>query len=138
MSKHQKHIWHFTVLEDHLDSFSHMNHATYLQLFEQARWELVTERGYGLKKILATQIGPTILEAHIHYNRELLLRENITIETECTEYRRKIGKIFQRMINSQGQEAATLEIKLGLFDLKTRKLIAPTNEWLHAIDAESL
>ena len=43
--------WKFKVRETHLDTFGHMNHAKYLEIFEQARWELINEGGYGLKKI---------------------------------------------------------------------------------------
>lgn len=127
------HIWHFQVLEGHLDTFGHMNHATYLQIFEQARWDLITNKGFGLKEITEKQIGPTILEAQISYKRELRLRENVKIETTCPEYKGKIGKIYQRMINSKGEDAATLTLTIGLFDMKSRKLISATPEWLHAV-----
>lgn len=136
MLEPRKFHWQFTVLEGHLDTFGHMNHATYLQLFEQARWEFVTKRGYGLKKVQETQIGPTILEAHVKYKRELRLRETVTIESVCPPYEGKIGRVFQRMLNSKNQEAATLEIIVGLFDMKARKLISATPEWLHALGAD--
>src|SRR5688572_13960494 len=109
--------WSFTVLEIHLDTFGHMNHATYLQLFEQARWEFITERGYGLDRIHETQVGPTILDVRVQYKRELRLRETVRVESTCTEYRGKIGKVFQRMLNSKGEEAATIELTIGLFDM---------------------
>ena len=64
-----KHEWSFQVLESHLDSFNHMNHATYFQIFEQARWELITSRGFGLKEIIETQIGPTILDVQQSLDR---------------------------------------------------------------------
>lgn len=133
MQNHLKFTWHFHVLETHLDTFGHMNHATYLQLFEQARWEFITERGYGLKKIIETQIGPTILEANIRYKRELLLRERILVESICPEYKGKIGKVFQKMVKENGDEAATLEVTVGLFDMRARRLINATNEWLYAL-----
>lgn len=128
-----KFTYTFTVQELHLDTFAHMNHATYLQLFEQARWDFITERGYGLEKIMETQIGPTILEANIKYRRELRLREVVTIESTCTEYSGKIGKVFQKMVNSKGEEAATIELTVGLFDMRARRLISATPDWLNAL-----
>lgn len=128
--------WEFTVLETHLDTFGHMNHATYLQLFEQARWELVTSRGYGLDKIHQTKIGPTILNLTVHYKRELRLREKVLVETYCPEYRGKVGTVCQRMLNSKNEEAATIELTIGLFDMKTRKLVQATPDWLHAVGIE--
>lgn len=136
--KHLKFSWSFQVLESHLDIFGHMNHANYLEMFEQARWEFITKRGYGLNKILQTQIGPTILDASIRYKRELRLREKIKIESICPEYKGKIGKVFQRMIKENGEEAATLEITVGLFDMRTRRLISATDEWLFALGAEAV
>jgi thioesterase III len=129
--------WKFKVLETHLDTFGHMNHAKYLEVFEQARWELINQGGYGLKKIMKTQIGPTILEAKIQYRRELLLHEEVTIESICTEYSSKLGKVYQRMINASGKEASNLEIIIGLFNMKTRKLIVPTPEWKSALGIKS-
>lgn len=125
--------WTFTVLETHLDTFGHMNHATYFQIFEQARWDLINKGGYGLKKIMESQIGPTILEAKIQYRRELLLHDTVKVESTCTEYNGKLGKVYQRMINSNGKDAATLEIVIGLFDMRARKLIEPTPDWKSAL-----
>ena len=44
-----------------IDAFGHVNNAVYLTLFEEARWEFVTNRGYGLKQIQEKQQGPVIL-----------------------------------------------------------------------------
>ncbi len=132
-----KFTYEFTVLEIHLDTFGHMNHATYLTMFEQARWDFISNRGYGLDKIAETQIGPTILEANVKYKRELRLREKITIESETLEYRGKIGKVFQRMLNFKGDVCAIAELTIGLFDMKTRRLISPTEAWLNAVGASA-
>jgi acyl-CoA thioesterase FadM len=53
------------ISESHLDSFGHLNNARYLELFEQARWDLITERGFGLDTIRRTRTGPTILEVEM-------------------------------------------------------------------------
>jgi thioesterase III len=133
MSKHHTFHWYFIVRETYLDTFGHMNHATYLQLFEQARWEFITERGYGLKKIMETQIGPTILEVKISYKRELRLREEVTVVSHCSEYKGKLGHVTQQMLNAKGEVAAEIELTVGLFDMKARKLITATPDWLHAV-----
>ncbi len=129
----EKFVWQFAVLETHLDTFGHMNHATYLQLFEQARWEFVTARGYGLERVMKDQIGPTILELNIKYRRELRLRELITVESETLDYDGKIGHVKQRMINQKGEECAVIHLTIGMFDIKNRKLVRASNEWLKAM-----
>lgn len=47
----QKFYYELTIKEHHLDTFGHVNNAVYLELFEEARWEFISENGYGLKKI---------------------------------------------------------------------------------------
>ena len=56
---HEKPI---AISEAHLDSFGHLNHARYFELFEQARWDIITERGFGIETINRTKTGPVILE----------------------------------------------------------------------------
>lgn len=121
------------VQETHLDIFGHMNNARYLELFEQARWDLITERGFGLKKIQETGQGPVILEAHLRFIKELKQRDRIKISVECTEYNGKIGKLKQEMFNDKNEVCAELIVVLAFFDLKARKIILPTPEWKTAI-----
>ena len=121
------------VQETHLDIFGHMNNARYLELFEQGRWAIITQNGFGLKKIQETQQGPVILEAHLRFLKELHARAKIKISCECTEYNGKVGKLKQEMINEKGEVCAELIVVFGFFDLKARKLILPTDEWKKAI-----
>ncbi len=123
------------IKEVYLDTFGHMNNAVYLTLFEEARWEFITQNGYGLNKIKETGLGPTIMEINIKYLRELRLRDEIVIETRLLSYRNKIGKLKQDMVRAN-EVCCTAEITFGLFSLKERKLVLPTAEWLKAIGKE--
>jgi YbgC/YbaW family acyl-CoA thioester hydrolase len=124
-----------TIKESHLDMLGHVNNATYLNLFEEARWEIITENGFGIEKMRATGLGPVILEITIKYLKELRLRDSIVIETQFNSYEKKIGKILQRMLRGD-DVCCTAELTFGLLDLKQRKLIMPTEDWLKAIGAE--
>src|SRR5688572_20414816 len=75
--------YELTILENHLDTFRHVNHAVYLDLFEEARWDLVTKGGWSFTRVQQTQVGPIVLEVHVKYRKELRLREKVTIETTC-------------------------------------------------------
>src|SRR5580704_12201177 len=86
------------IQETDLDTFGHVNNATYLTLFEEARWELITKNGYGLKKIQETGLGPTILEIKLTFLKELRGRDEIIIETQMYSYEKKIGKLAQKML----------------------------------------
>jgi thioesterase III len=133
--KNQSEIFEYPLLihESHLDTLGHMNNATYLEIFEDARWELITRNGYGLKEVHETQISPIILEINIKFKREVRNRENVVVKTYASDYNGKIGKIRQTMVRQDGDEACVAEITFGLFDMKARKLIPPTPEWLKAI-----
>jgi acyl-CoA thioester hydrolase len=125
-----------TISESHLDSFGHLNNARYLELFEQARWDLITERGFGIEVIRRTGTGPTILEVTIKFLRELAPRETVVIRTEMVSYERKVGKIRQQMLKGDGTVACEAIFSFGLFDVERRKLIDPTPEWAFAVGIE--
>lgn len=121
------------IREFHLDTFGHVNNATYLSLFEEARWEIVTSQGYGLDKIKEVQQGPVILEIQIKFLKELRLRTQTTIKTQILSYTDKISKLKQWIEDSSGKIYVEADFTIGLFDLKTRKLVAPTPAWLTAL-----
>jgi len=124
--------YHFTVKEIYLDLFGHMNNATYLTILEDSRWDLLTQNGFTVADIQRLGIGPTILEINIRYLRELRLRDEVVIETKLVSYEKKIGKILQHM--KRGEEVCcTAEFTIALFDLKQRKIINATPEWLQAL-----
>lgn len=119
----------FQVLESHLDSFGHVNNANYLRLFEDARWELMTSRGYGLKEVHSRKIGPVLLECSLKFRKELKNREHVKIRTAVLSNNGKITTLRQTMINEKGEEACIGDFTFGLFDLNARKLIEYTPEW---------
>ncbi len=121
------------IRENHLDSYGHVNNAMYLTLFEEARWEVVTARGYGYHKVHETGQGPIILEIQLKFLKELKLRETINITLELISNEGKIAQMRQTMINAKNEIASELILKVGFFDLKARKLILPTPEWIQAL-----
>lgn len=125
-----------TIKETYLDTFGHINNAAYLTLFEEARWDIITQNGFGLQRIQETGIGPTILEIKLSFLKEIRLREKIIIETQAIQYDGKVGKMRQTMIRD-GEICCQAEFLIGLFDLKQRKLIPPTKEWLVAVGIEA-
>ena len=123
----------FQVLESDLDSFGHVNNANYLRLFENARWDLMTSRGYTMKEVHERQIGPVVLEISMKFKRELKNREHVVIKSHVLQHAGKITTLRQIMINEKGEEACVADFVFGLFDLKARKLIEYTPEWNHVL-----
>jgi len=124
------------IRETYLDTYGHVNNAAYLTMYEEARWEHVTQRGYGFKKVHETKQGPVILEVNLKFMKELRLREEITITTELVDYPGKIGHLKQQMIKADGTVASEAIFVFGLFDLQARKMIEPTPEWKKAVGLE--
>ena len=125
------------IKECHLDTFGHVNNATYLALLEEARWDLITGNGFGLAKIMQLGIGPTILEIKLRFLKEIRLREEITIETQLVSYEKKVAVIAHRILRGD-EVCCTAELTIALMNLAERKLILPTPEWLQAVGAEKI
>jgi thioesterase-3 len=136
MTQSHEHEYDFIVQETDLDTFGHVNHANYLKIFEQARWDWISAGGFGLKKIQELQIGPTILEVNIKYKRELTVREHIKIISRCPPYNGKIAKVYQTMKNARDEICSEIELTIALFDMQKRKLISAIPEWLEAVQSK--
>ena len=129
----REHIYTTLVRERHLDTFGHVNNAQYMILFEEARWEMITSRGYGLKQVHASGVGTVVLECSIRFKSELKLREEIRILTSVKERSKKLIRLRHQVLKEDGEVAAEAEFLMGCFDLKARKLISPTESWSKAI-----
>ena len=121
------------ILEHHLDTFGHVNNATYLELYEEARWDFISKNGYGLKEIHRYQKGPVILDVKCRYKKEIVNREVITIRSKSLSLRGKIGQIHQEILKENGEIASDATFTVGFMDMQERKLVAPTELWLRAI-----
>lgn len=129
------HEYELLIKESHLDTFGHVNNATYLQIFEEARWDLITGRGYGMDKIQASRLGPVILEAHVKFRRELKNRTPVVVRSELVSYEGLIGNLRQRVFKRGETEQLSCEavFRIALWDLDARRLVEPTPEWAHAV-----
>jgi YbgC/YbaW family acyl-CoA thioester hydrolase len=128
-------VFEYEVLirENHLDTYGHVNNAVYLSLFEEARWQIVTDRGYGFDRVHQTGQGPVLLELQLKFLKELKLREKIRITLEVLSYKGKVSQIKQTMIKPDGEIACEMNCAIAFFDLKQRKIIPPSDAWLQAI-----
>ncbi|MDC1175084.1 acyl-CoA thioesterase [Bacteriovoracaceae bacterium] len=126
--------YQLTILERHLDTFGHMNNATYLQIYEESRWDFITKNGFGLDRIQELKLGPVILDLHLTFKKEIKNREQITITSKVTEIKNPlVSSLKQEMRNENGDLCSTLELNVGLMDLQKRKLIPPTDDWKKAV-----
>jgi len=122
------------IQEHHLDTFGHVNNASYVMLYEEARWDFITKGGFGLSRVQELQVGPVILDLKVRFKRELKNRETIKIVSQVKDVLNdKIMILEQSMINGEDKIASDAIFTIGLFDMKERKLIRANEEWLKAI-----
>ncbi len=127
------HEYELQIRESHLDTFGHVNNAAYLDILEEARWELITANGYGLDEVHRRGIGPVVLEAHLRFVRELRNRQRVLVRTWLDSYTGKIGKLPQQICDQAGELCTEALFTIGLFDMRARKLVRPTPEWVAAL-----
>lgn len=126
----QPHVYWGQVAAKDIDVLGHVNHATYLVYFEQARWSFLDPFGLTVQYIHSTQVGPAVLEAHIKYQRELKEGTKFQIHTIGQKGSAKIGHIQQKMLSEDGhQQHAEIQLSFGLMDLKARKIVSMDDKW---------
>ena len=124
------------IREEHLDTFGHVNNARYLEIFEQARWDFITDNGFGLDYVRESGTGPVILELNLRFQRELTNRQRVLIRSSVDSYDGKIGRLTQLMLDEEERVCCEGKFVVALWDTKTRKLIPPTPEWRRACGLE--
>lgn len=125
-----------TIEPRHCDLYGHMNNAAYAELFEEARWDFITRRGYGRDRVSESGQGPVVLQLNIRFRRELSPGERVEVETGLQELRSRAATVWQKIHAQDGSLAAEAEATLGLFDLKTRRLVGPNEAWKRALREE--
>ncbi len=127
------HEYAVLIIERHLDTFGHVNNATYLDLFEAARWDWITSNGFGIERIRELQQGPTVVEVTLRFKREIKNRQRILIRSWVESYEGKICNVIQEMRDETGELCCDARFLCALFDMQARRLLAPTPDWLRAV-----
>lgn len=135
--KTEKFEYEILIRESHIDSLGHVNNAHYLSLFEEARWEIISPRGFSVAEIQTRGLGPVVLEVNLRFAKEVQLRQKVRICSEVVMEpnlsRSKTLKMIQKMLNEKNEVCCTGEFTFALFDLRSRRIVSPTPEWLSAI-----
>lgn len=119
-----------TIIQNqHIDAFGHMNNAAYLEILEEARWDILKTHGFDKDKVNEIGFGPIILEINIRFLKELKLHDAIQIKTTRSSFTGKIGKIFQE-IKKNDELCCKAEFTIAFFDLTKRKIIEPNHDIL--------
>ena len=117
------------IKESYVDFYGHINNAKYIQLFEEARWEICTAAGLDIKSIQKSGVGPVVLGVDVEFRREISAREKINVHTQFIDFEQKVSLLEQKMVKEDGEVACLAKFKIGIWNLENRKLILPTKEW---------
>lgn len=131
------HRFERVVDEFDIDVLGHLNNVAAMGLFERARWDMITSRGYGVDMVRAVQQAPVIVAVDVQFRREVTLRQTVTIETYTSSVASKVGTVTQVLRTDDGAPNIVATYTIGLFDLTTRRLIPPTLAWRRACGDES-
>ena len=124
--------YEFTVTEDLLDNYGHVNNAKYLRLYEDARWDILQRSDLGEETIRKHNTGPVILEVTVRFSNELRLGQKVIIETKSRRKGSKLIYFDQVMRDENGMIFSHAIFTASIFDLKNRKMITPNEKWLKA------
>ncbi len=97
----------FTVYPDDCDSFGHLNQASFLLLFERARWDALAA-GPGMDAFARHKAWPAIRKANIEYHRQVLPGDRLRLELELTHLGRSSFQMRQ-VARKVGEDAPVAE-----------------------------
>ena len=111
MNKKNKLIAELTVRSYELDSYGHVNNATYLNYLEFARGEYLLQRGLSLVHFKKWNAFPRIIRAVINYKSPALAEDVLIIKCEISHWKKTRAmltySIFNRTTGKLCAEAET-------------------------------
>jgi acyl-CoA thioester hydrolase len=115
-----------------MDSFGHVNNASFLTFVEQARIKYFDDiSGWHYD---ATKEGVILAHASLNFLRPLDFKEKLTVLTMCSHIGTKSISIVHRIIAGEREEVATAESVVVSFDYSLMKSSPVPVEWREAIE----
>jgi len=106
----------------HLDMFSHVNNARYLEFMEEARWAHLEQSGLTLKDFAERGVSMVLANININYKYPAGFGDVLQIKT-CFKEIRNRSAIIDQTIFLKGTETKVVEAELVVvfISLKTGK-----------------
>ncbi|KAL0221988.1 hypothetical protein RCL1_001842 [Eukaryota sp. TZLM3-RCL] len=122
---------------DDIDMNLHMNNASYLRVFEYARWKLYLESG--LFSVCHKQGGhPVVASISVAYKRELFLFKSFEIKTRITGIKGPWIFLEQSMFDGNQKLLCRASLKILFLNKRTKidalELIQKASEIIHVSD----
>ncbi|MBK5285451.1 MAG: acyl-CoA thioesterase [Bacteroidia bacterium] len=115
-----------------MDSFGHVNNASFLTFIEQARIKYFDDiSGWHYD---ASKEGVILAHASLNFIRPLDFKESLSVLTLCTGIGNKSISLVHRIIAGEKEEVATAESVVVAFDYTSMKSVSVPQKWRDAID----
>ncbi len=107
----------------HLDFYSHVNNARYLEFLEEGRWEFFSDfLNTGLHKQVDWQL--VIVNININFRGPVKLGDTLVIETDLKEISKKSFTLAQQcIVKTNGSVAVDALVKMVAVDQKLQKAV---------------
>ena len=123
----------YTITNDDLDLYKHVNHARYLTIFEDCRWAFGEEIGFDKEFVLKEKKGIVITDLTIQYLREAKLGDSYSVTLEVELLDNDKVAYHHTLINKKNNKLHTKEVVTGVvMDLETRRKIPIPDIFLNA------
>lgn len=122
----------FEIRWSDVDANRHLANSAYLNYMSHTRMAFLFELGFDQKSLAREQIGPVVFYEHMYYFKEAFPGMPIKVSMEVVGMSED-GKFFEfhhNFYNHKGENFAHCEMMGAWMDLKTRKLIGLTNDFL--------
>jgi len=107
----------------HLDVYSHVNNARYVEFLEEGRWALFEDLDL-TKEALEKGYAFNIVNINISYTNEACLGETLILKTEFKKHGTKSITLSQKIFRkSDGKQAVDSDVTFVLLDMKTGKAV---------------
>jgi len=78
------HRYRLNVRGYELDSYRHVNHAVYLNYFEQARWDLLKVSGLSLAALDTLKRWPVVIRLEIQYKKPAFMDDMLEVRSRIS------------------------------------------------------
>ncbi|MFC3532551.1 acyl-CoA thioesterase [Vogesella facilis] len=107
----------------HLDLYSHVNNARYLEFLEEARWTFFEDCA-DLPAFLASGIALIVVNINIDYRHPATMNDELLIETSVKSVGNRSSVIHQCVkLAASGKIAAEADVTLVAYDGRQQKAI---------------
>ncbi len=122
-----------------MDFNAHMKNTAYLDKAVDVRMMFFSENGFPMAEFVKRRFGPVVMKDEVEYYKEVVLLESITVTFAIAGMSEDGSRFMMRNEFSRmdGKRCTSITSGGGWLDLSARKLIAPPEALLAALNSLS-